>query len=139
MHKQLSRESLTLQLPWREYARRVRTRTDTASPASCTGGGRPGGGVHGGAGSGPYCYAEASWRQGEESWIGSNVPTLEFFGGDPEVLIAHSGVERARVRERVRIPLTHGGGVGILGTGQDVQNPLRGVRRNRVVLRQQRR
>lgn len=90
-------------------------------------------------GSGSYCCAEPSWGQGEESWIGSNVRTLEFVGGNPEVLIVHSGVERARVRERVRIPITHGGGVGILGTGRDIQNPLRGARRNRVVLRQQRR
>ena len=71
--------------------------------------------------------------------MGSNVCMPEFFGGDLEVLIMHSGVERARVRERVRIPITHGGGVGILGTGRDIRNPLRGVRRNRVVLRQRRR
>lgn len=34
-----------------------------------------------------YCYAEATWGQGEEGWIRSYLHALELFGGSPEVLV----------------------------------------------------
>ena len=38
-------------------------------------------------GASSYFYAEASWGQDLESWIGSHVRALEFFGGSVEVLV----------------------------------------------------
>ena len=38
-------------------------------------------------GASSYTYAEATWTQGLEDWIGSNTRMLEFFGGVPELLI----------------------------------------------------
>jgi transposase len=38
-------------------------------------------------GSSSYTFAEATWTQGLEDWIGSNARMLEFFGGVPELLI----------------------------------------------------
>ena len=55
-------------------------------------------------GASSYCYAEASWGQGEESWLGSHVRALKFFGGSPEILIPDnlkSGVTRASRYEPV--------------------------------------
>jgi len=34
-----------------------------------------------------YTYAEATWTQSLEDWIGSHVRTFEFFGGVPAVLV----------------------------------------------------
>jgi len=34
-----------------------------------------------------YTFAEATWTQGLEDWIGSNRRMLEFFGGVPELLV----------------------------------------------------
>jgi len=31
-----------------------------------------------------YTYAEATWTQGLEDWIGSHVSTFEYFGAVPE-------------------------------------------------------
>lgn len=33
-----------------------------------------------------YTYAEASWSQSVEDWIGSHIRAFEFFGGCPKVL-----------------------------------------------------
>lgn len=38
-------------------------------------------------GASSYTYAEATWTQGLEDWIGSNTRMLEYFGGVPELLI----------------------------------------------------
>jgi transposase len=45
-----------------------------------------------------YTYAEATWTQSLEDWIGSNVRALSFFGGVPAVLVPDnlkSGVSKA--------------------------------------------
>lgn len=55
-------------------------------------------------GASSYCYAEASWGQDVESWLGSHVRALEYFGGSPEVLVPdnlRSGVTRASRYEPV--------------------------------------
>lgn len=38
-------------------------------------------------GASSYTYAEATWTQGLEDWIGSNARMLEFFGGVPALLV----------------------------------------------------
>lgn len=38
-------------------------------------------------GASDYTYAEATWTQGLEDWIGSHVRALSFFGGCPEILV----------------------------------------------------
>ncbi len=38
-------------------------------------------------GASSYTYAEATWTQGLEDWIGSNRRMLEFYGGVPQLLI----------------------------------------------------
>lgn len=38
-------------------------------------------------GASSYTFAEATWTQGLEDWIGSNARMLEFYGGVPELLI----------------------------------------------------
>lgn len=38
-------------------------------------------------GASSYTFAEATWTQGLEDWIGSNRRMLEFFGGVPELLV----------------------------------------------------
>jgi len=35
----------------------------------------------------PWCYAEASWEQDEESRMGSHLRALEYFGDSPQVLV----------------------------------------------------
>ncbi len=45
-----------------------------------------------------YTYAEASWSQGLEDWIGAHVHAFEYFGGVPELIIPdnlRSGVSHA--------------------------------------------
>lgn len=38
-------------------------------------------------GASAYCCAEASWGQGEESWLRSHARALESFGGSAEILV----------------------------------------------------
>lgn len=38
-------------------------------------------------GASSYTFAEATWTQGLEDWIGSHVRAFEFFGGVPEVVV----------------------------------------------------
>ena len=45
-----------------------------------------------------YTYAEATWSQAMEDWIGSHVRTFEYFGAVPEILVPDnlkSGVNKA--------------------------------------------
>jgi transposase len=45
-----------------------------------------------------YTYAEATWSQGLEDWLGAHVRALEFIGGAPKLIVpdnARSGVRRA--------------------------------------------
>jgi len=45
-----------------------------------------------------YTYAEATWSQGLEDWIGSHIRALEFLGGVPQLVVpdnTRSGVSRA--------------------------------------------
>jgi len=34
-----------------------------------------------------YCFAEATWAQDSNNWIGSHVRAFEFYGGVPEILV----------------------------------------------------
>ena len=45
-----------------------------------------------------YTYAEATWSQGLQDWIGSHVRTFAFLGGVPELVVPdnlRSGVSKA--------------------------------------------
>ncbi len=72
-------------------------------------------------GASSYTYAEATWSQSMEDWIGSHVRTFEYFGAVPEIVVPDnlkSGVNKAH-RYEPRLNRTYRGmgehyGVAIL-------------------------
>jgi transposase len=51
-------------------------------------------------GASSYTYAEATWTQGLEDWVGAHVRAFEFFGGVPGIVVPDN--TRAAVNKSCR-------------------------------------